>query len=67
MFNLSLARIMYGTKEDFHTSHSMLWSSLRTPAAGFSPASVGSENAASGRVSLSALLHKAWISVTNRK
>lgn len=67
MSNLSLARIMYGTNEDLHPSHSMRWSNLGSPAAGVSRVSLDREPTGSGSVSFGGLLHKAWTSLTNRK
>jgi len=67
MFNLSLARIMYGTNEDFHTSQSTLWASLRAPARLLARTDMTSETAGSGASSFRGLLHRAWSSLANKK
>ncbi|HXY00644.1 MAG TPA: hypothetical protein VEI54_06965 [Candidatus Limnocylindrales bacterium] len=67
MSNLSLARIMYGTNEDFHAAVSMQGVSLRSPAAGLNPTNAASDNAGSGSASFSELLHRAWASLTDKK
>jgi hypothetical protein len=63
MTNLSLARIMYGTHEDFHTAGSMQapgYSSLTAQAGREKVAGTGHP------ATLRAVLHKAWVSLTGR-
>ena len=60
MTNLSLARIMYGTTQDLHTTTSMYGpniSSLHVPSAGDSSAE---KSATPGSATLGGLLRKAW-------
>ena len=65
MPNFSLARIMYGTNEDFRATGWMSTSALSSPGLPNSadPASRGGE---SSYLSLGAYLHKAWVALTAR-
>lgn len=64
MFNLSLARIMYGTNEDLHTgplarAHSVSPVGMQTVR--------NSSAAAMQHESLGEMLHKAWVSLTKNR
>ena len=66
MANLSLARIMFGTNEDFHASHG-----LGAPAFLSLPAQPVLEHSAkasggSEPATLSELIHKAWTNFTGK-
>jgi len=60
MMNVSLARIMYGTNEDLHASHSM--NAVGIPSPAHQPAGRGAAGKAGDPSSgtLGGLLHKAW-------
>ena len=64
MPNFSLARIMYGTNEDFRASGWMSTSAISSPGL------LNPENSAGGNgsshLSLGAFLHKAWAALTAR-
>ena len=66
MMNVSLARIMYGTNEDLHASHSMNAAGNPSPAhqSAGSGAVGKATNAASG--TLGGLLQKAWAALHHK-
>jgi len=66
MTNLSLARIMYGTNQDFHTASSMYGpriSSLHLPSADDSSAA---KSAMLASTTLGGLLRKAWAALHHK-
>jgi hypothetical protein len=66
MTNLSLARIMYGTTQDLHTTTSMYGpnvSSLHAPSADDSSAG---KSATPASATLSGLLRKAWAALYHK-
>jgi hypothetical protein len=64
MKTLSLARIMYGTSEEFHVADGV--NSSASPSLP-SPSSVGhADRNTRGTETLGELLHKAWTSLSNR-
>ena len=65
MPNFSLARIMYGTNEDFRAAGWMSASTLSSPGLPNS-ADSASPDAESSHLSLGAYLHKAWAALTAR-
>jgi hypothetical protein len=63
MPNFSLARIMYGTNEDFRATGWMSTSALPSPGLA-SSAESANRAAASSHLSLGAYLYKAWTALT---
>jgi hypothetical protein len=63
MPNFSLARIMYGTNEDFRASGWMSISAVSSPGSPNS-ADSASRGAESSHLSLGDYLHKAWAALT---
>jgi hypothetical protein len=64
MNNLSLARIMYGTSEEFHTSdNSNTSASARLSA---SSLAVGTTQSAAQPETLGQFLHRAWMSLSGK-
>jgi hypothetical protein len=66
MASLSLARIMYGTSEDRHSSHSMNALSSALPPVGVASDPRASAGAA-GPFTLGELLQKAWAFLTHKR
>ena len=65
MPNFSLARIMYGTNEDFRATGWMNTSGISSPDLS-SSANSSSASTGSSQLSLGAYLHKAWTALTAR-
>jgi hypothetical protein len=64
MANLSLARIMYGTSEDLHTSTSTTASAL---SAGLTNSSTDiADKTATESETLAELLHRAWTNLSRK-
>jgi len=61
MSNKSLARIMYGTSQDYHPSATVSVSTLSVPSN-----IPGSDKPAAERESLGELLHKAWATLSGK-
>ena len=66
MANFSLARIMYGTNEDFRATGWMSTSAVSSPGS-INSADSTSGGAESSHLSLAAYLHKAWAALTARR
>ena len=66
MAKFSLARIMYGTNEDFRATGWMSTSAVSSPGSINSAASA-SGAAESSHLSLAAYLYKAWAALTARR
>jgi hypothetical protein len=64
MTNLSLARIMYGTSEDFHTSISTTSSALATQSSG--SLNENSRKLGDDPETLAELLHRAWTNLSGK-
>lgn len=64
MPNFSLARIMYGTNEDFRAAGWMSSSAVSSPGSSGTDASRG--GGGSNHLSLAAYLHRAWAALTAR-
>ena len=65
MPNFSLARIMYGTNEDFRAAGWMSSSAISSPDSS-SPVNSASANAGSSHFSFATYLQKAWAALTAR-
>jgi len=66
MANLSLARIMYGTNEDFHASSAMSEPQFASFAAQTVSSNLAKSTNASEPATLSELLHKVWSKLTTK-
>lgn len=64
MNNLSLARIMYGTNQEFHPSDN-LKTSTSVVFSAFSPIGGGNQSAAQPQT-LGQLLHRAWMNLSGK-
>ena len=58
--NVSLARIMYGTNEDLHASHSMNATGNPSPVNQLATSAAHTKAAGTTSGTLGGLLHKAW-------
>jgi hypothetical protein len=65
MVNLSLARIMYGTHEDFHASSSMNNPGFPSPQT-YGKSSFSGTEASSESSMLGKLLHRAWAALNHK-
>lgn len=66
MMNVSLARIMYGTNEDLHASHSMNVAGVPSLASQSAAGDAARKAAGSGSGTLGGLLHKAWAALHHK-
>jgi hypothetical protein len=64
MNNLSLARIMYGTSQEFHSSDN--FNTSASPAFSASSPAGGGNQTAAQPATLGELLHRAWMNLSGK-